>query len=319
MRQSWIVRSLLVFIVSAHVHRAISQANAAAAEGTSPYNLSVSVDEVILTFHAADSHGLAINDLKLDELTLLDNDRPPHKIIAFQLRQDLPIRAGVLIDPSESTEGQLSENRAISIKYAQRLLRQRTDQALIMDFGYISKITQPWTSDPTALTTGIARVIAGRENPRPGTALFDALYRACLYEFGGIDHAASANFILLFSDGEDNAGRTSLSDVVDICQHANTAIYSFRTQSKSDLFSIGPKTLADLVSETGGRVFYGDDSSERVDIDLRTIETDLRSQYRIIYKAAQIRHDGSFHRIELKTPERVDSLSIRSGYYAPAH
>ena len=28
--------------------------------------------------------------------------------------------------------------------------------------------------------------------------------------------------------------------------------------------------------------------------------------------------NGAFHRIELKAPERVDNIKIRSGYYAPA-
>jgi Ca-activated chloride channel family protein len=32
-----------------------------------------------------------------------------------------------------------------------------------------------------------------------------------------------------------------------------------------------------------------------------------------------LKHDGSFHRVELKAPERVDSIIVRSGYYAPAH
>jgi hypothetical protein len=41
------------------------------------------VDEVSLTFHAADAHGLPVNDLKLDELRVLDNGRSPRRIVAF--------------------------------------------------------------------------------------------------------------------------------------------------------------------------------------------------------------------------------------------
>ena len=51
--------------------------------------------------------------------------------------------------------------------------------------------------------------------------------------------------------------------------------------------------------------------------DLRMIEADLRNQYRLVYRPPELKHDGSFHRIVLKTPERVDSIVIRSGYYAP--
>jgi VWFA-related protein len=86
-----------------------------------------------------------------------------------------------------------------------------------------------------------------------------------------------------------------------------------------DSFSAGPKALAKLASETGGRVFHDDDSETEIHNDLRIIEADLRNQYRLIYKAADFKHDGSFHRIELQAPDRVKSIAIRSGYYAPSH
>lgn len=318
MRQPSIVCSLLILTLFVPARRAGSQTDASPAQGATTYRLSVAVDEVSITFHAADAHGLPINDLKLDELNLTDNGKPPRRILSFQSQQDFPIRAGILMDTSESMAERLPGNRAISIEYAQRLLRQQTDQAFVMNFGYSSNTTQPWTSDPVALAAGVHRVIAGRENPLGGTALFDTLFRACFYEFGKIDHAASGNFILLFSDGEDNASHTSLKEVVDTCQHSNTAIFAFRAEPKSG-FSTGPKTLSDLASETGGRVFRDDDTEAEVYKDLRIIEAELRNQYRLIYKPAELKYDGSFHCIELKAPERVDSINVRSGYYAPAH
>jgi len=312
--RSLIAFSLLVLALSVQPRGTVAQTNAAPAQNSSPYRFSVSVDEVSLTFHAADAQGLPVNDLKLDELSLLDNGKPPRRILAFDFLQNYPIRAGILMDTSESMREHLAGNRAISIQYAQRLLRQQTDQAFIMDFGYASKMTQPWTSDPAALTAGIHRLTAGSANPLGGTALFDTIFRACFYEFGKIDHAASGNFILLFSDGEDNTSHTSLKEAVDACQRANTAIYAFRAEPELS-YSSGPKTLAELASETGGRVFFGDDSEAAIYNDLRTIEADLRNQYRLVYNPAELRHDGSFHHIELKAPERVDSIHIRSGYY----
>jgi VWFA-related protein len=307
--------SLLLSALLAQCRYADAQAIGLPGENGEAYRLKVAVDEVSLTFHAADAHGLPVNDLKLNELSLLDNGKPPRRIIDFRPLQDLSLRAGILIDTSESMQQNVSENRAISIEFAQRLLRQQADQAFVMDFGYISKITQPWTSDPAALVAGIQQVVAGRENPLGGTAMFDTLFRACFNVFGKVDHGASGNFILLFSDGEDNASHTSLEEVVDICQRANTAIYSFRAEPAPNLFSGGPKALADLAQQTGGRAFPGEDSEAGIDSDLQIIEADLRNQYRLIYNPAKLTHDGAFHRIELKTPERVQSVTIRSGYY----
>ncbi|HEY1904118.1 MAG TPA: VWA domain-containing protein [Terracidiphilus sp.] len=315
-RMTWGLPMLALLAFSQGV---TAQTDASQVQDEASYRFSLAVDEVSLTFHAVDAQGLPINDLKIDELRLLDNGRAPRRIVAFQLLKNYPIRAGILMDTSESMTGQVRHDRAISIEYAQRLLRQRTGQAFVMDFGYVSKIAQPWTSDPIALTAGIRQVIAGRDNPLAGTAMFDAIFRACYSEFGKIDHAASANFVLLFSDGEDNASHTSLREAVDMCQRSNTAIYAFRSEPKPELFSSGPKNLAELAAETGGRVFNGEDSDAGIDLDLHTIEAELSNQYRLIYNPAELKHDGVFHQIELSGPERVDTIRVRSGYYAPEH
>jgi len=318
-RPPWIICGLLALALIPLALRTDAQTNAATAPGEESYRLQLPVDEVNLTFHAIDVHGLPINDLRLNELSLLDNGKPPRRVLAFQLLQDHPIRAGILIDTSQSMTDHIPGNRAISIDYVQRMLRQQTDQSFVMDFGYISNLKQPWTSDPVALTIGIRKATAGKENPLGGTAIFDAIFRACLYEFGKIDNAASGNFILLFSDGEDNASHTSLQETVDTCQHSNTTIYAFRPESKTGSASTGPKKLADLTSQTGGRIFHDDDSETEIENDLRIIEADIRNQYRLIYNPSGLRHDGSFHRVVLYTPDRTSTINVRSGYYAPAH
>ena len=311
MRRPWILCGLLCLALLAHAPRLAAQASASE-PGAASYNFKLAVDEVNLRFHAADAHGAPVNDLRLDELRLLDDGKPPRRILAFQALQDLPLRAGVLIDTSESMQQTVAANRAIAVRFTQRLLRQPADQAFVMDFGYLSKLTQPWTGDPSALLAGVRQVVPGRENPLGGTAMFDAI---CFNEFGKIDPTASGNFVVLFSDGDDNASHTSLEEVVDVCQHANTAIYVFRAGPSPSLFSSGPRHLADLAAQTGGRVFPGDESEAAIDSDLRSIDADLRNQYRLLYNPAAVKHDGTFHRIQLTMPDRVATLSIRSGYY----
>lgn len=312
-----ILSGLFVVFVFADARGVDSQTIAAADQNNTIYGLQVSVDEVSLTFHASDVHGLAVNDLKLDELSLRDNGRSPSSILVFQSLRDIPIRAGILMDTSESMRDFMAANRAISIEYAQRLLRQDVDRAFVMDFGRVSKTVHPWTGDPTTLVAGIRNVRVGGENLLAGTGMFDAIFQACHSEFAKTDSAATGNFILVFSDGEDNASHTSLNEVITVCQRAHTAIYSFRAEPKSSFFSGGGATLAELASKTGGRVFHDHGSEADVYDDLRMIEGDLRNEYRLVYRPTALKHDGSFHRIELKAPERVESLVIRSGYYAP--
>ncbi len=230
------------------------------------------------------------------------------------------------MDTSVSVAAYLPRNRAIASEYVQRLLRQKADEAFVMDFDFESRIAQPWTSDRNALIAGMRRVTPDGVSRMGGTAIIDSIYRACLNQFGRLKDtanaagtaAASANFILLFSDGEDNASHAYLNEAVEMCQRTNTAIYAFRVHPESRFFD-GPKTLMQLASQTGGRVFKSEDSDEAIYDDLRTIEADLRDQYRLVYKPAELKHNGSFHRIQLKASERVESLEVRSGYYAPLH
>jgi Ca-activated chloride channel family protein len=281
------------------------------------FRLTVPADEVSLTFQATDAHGLAVSDLKADEFQLRDDGKPPRRILAFTSLQDAPIRAGILLDTSESMLRDIAGNRAIANRYALQLMRQDTDRTFVMDFGFGSNLRQDWTSSGAVLSTAIRSVAPGSANPLRGTAVIDAVFRACYYGFGKIDHAASGNFILLFSDGEDNASHTSLAEAVDACQKANTAIYAFRPAPQGANHSTGPQMLAELASKTGGRVFHADESEAEADRDLRTIVAEVRNGYRLVYKPAELKHDGAFHSIELIGPDRVARIHVRSGYYAP--
>jgi VWFA-related protein len=287
------------------------------ADAATSYRLAVPVDEVVLTFHATDAHGLPVNDLKAEELTLLDNGKPAKKIVEFRSSGNRAIRAGLIVDTSESMMKHLGSDRGIAIQYAERLLRQQTDQAFVMEFERVTRILQPWSSDPKLLTAGVGAIALGGGRPYSGTAIFDTLYRACRYQFGAIDSAASGNFILLFSDGEENASSMSLKDAVDMCQRSNTSIYAFRADHAEGAGSTGPETLAELTQQTGGRVFHDDGTEDEIYQDLRTIEEDLRSEYRLVYRPAAFKHDGAFHSIVLEVPDRVSRVAIRSGYYAP--
>jgi Ca-activated chloride channel homolog len=103
-----------------------------------------------------------------------------------------------------------------------------------------------------------------------------------------------------------------------MCQRTNTAIYIFRAEPETG-FSTASRTLTELASKSGGRVFYDDDSDAAIYSDLQIIEANLRNQYRLVYTPAELKRDGSFHRVELKAPQRVGSIAIRAGYYAPRH
>jgi VWFA-related protein len=313
------IRGVAVIALFCCSWQADGQAGSSADQSSGAYSLRLPVDEVVVTFHATDEHGLPINDLTLGEIKLYDKGIAPRRIVAFDSLIDRPVRAGILIDTSESMQQALPKSKSVAERYAERLFRQKSDQAFIMDFGYSSEFAQPFTSDPSLLLQSIRNVKEGKMNPLGGTAIFDTIFRACLYGFGEVDPTAAGNFILLFSDGEDNASRTSLEEALGACQRSNTVIYAFRVEPESGHSSTGPMLLADLASKTGGRVFPAEDTEDAIWGDLKTIESEMRNQYRLVYNPASLRRDGSFHEIELQVPDRVDRIEVRSGYYAPVH
>jgi Ca-activated chloride channel family protein len=113
------------------------------------------------------------------------------------------------------------------------------------------------------MAAGIRTFSADGQSCAGGTAIFDSIYRACFNQFRTLDSTDSGNFILLFTDGEDNASRTSLDEAVAMWQRTNTAIYIFRAEPETG-FSTGSRTLAELASKSGGRGFYDDDSDAAI-------------------------------------------------------
>ena len=85
------------------------------------YKLQLPVDEVVLTFHAVDHHGLPINDLKANELHLLDGGSPPRRIVSFDTIVNRAMRIAILLDTSESMQQTVSASKRIAQRFAEHI------------------------------------------------------------------------------------------------------------------------------------------------------------------------------------------------------
>jgi hypothetical protein len=110
-----------------------------------------------------------------------------------------------------------------------------------------------------------------------------------------------------------------MDEAARACQRSDTRVFAFLPLSAHDRVSTGPKALRELAAKTGGRVFLPDETDAAIWMDLRTIELEMRNQYRLVYNPASFTHDGAFHEIMLQPPDRVSGIEVRSGYFAPAH
>ncbi len=285
--------------------------------GPGGYTLPVRVDEVSVVFSASDFEGAPINDITLADMRLLDNGRRQTKIVKFEHRTELPLRAGFLVDVSGSMEGDSPRVKLISSLFAEKILRAKSDQAFVMRFAGLQKVVQDWTGNSDELRAASSPIGGKWSSLGISTAIYDSVYIAVRDQFAKKPEltTGTANVILLFSDGVDDSSHARLQDVMDICQQTYTRIYVFYVGSKSR-FGDGQKNLRELAAGTGGRVFYEEKPTDALR-DLHVMENDLRNNYLIAYRPSHLKDDGKFHAISLTSPTRGGVITTRSGYYAP--
>jgi VWFA-related protein len=279
------------------------------------YTFHIPTDEISLRFHASDQGGKPLTQLTVRDLKLSDNGKVQNHIVMLQPLDDLPIRAGFLFDVSASVLKDIDFYRSVIEIYASRLLRRGYDLAFVMQFDTDTLLMQNWTDVDSDIAAG-ANGIGPRPNRyAPFTSIFDSLYIACRDRWT-LQSESTGNFILLFTDGEDNASHAYLSEAVDMCQRKRIAIYVFDS-SRSWHSSDGYKTLNDLARQTGGRAFIHPRATD-IWRDLQMMEAEQRYQYLLVYKPSELKDDGSYRRVELHCSVPGAHIATRSGYYAVA-
>jgi len=149
-----------------------------------------------------------------------------------------------------------------------------------------------------------------------GTALYDAIYKACkeklLREHS--DHPIRKAIVVL-SDGEDNQSEHSRAQAIEMAQRAEVLIYAISTDD-SGLILRGDRVLEELANASGGRAFFPFKMKD-VKNSFSAIETELRSQYVVSYHPADFDADGRYRSIEITALKKDLQVRARKGYYAP--
>lgn len=270
-----------------------------------------SVDEVNLLFTVVDGKGRFVNKLRLDDFNLLDNNRPPEKIGAFQQESDLPLRVALVIDLSGSISHRFKFEQDAAAAFLKKILRPKTDRAAVIGFNEKVDLQQDLTGDVTSLTSAVRRL-----QPHGETALFDALIFAA-NRLSKSPEAGTRRMIILISDGEDNRSLRKMHEVQEAALRAEAPIYTLSTnQFRSGEYSKGEAVLELLARYSGGELIPAHESHEVVKA-FRQVEEALRSQYVLSYKPAAFQRDGNFRQIGLNVRKSNLKVECRRGYFAP--
>jgi Ca-activated chloride channel homolog len=269
------------------------------------------VDEVNVLFIATDKHGKFVRDLNQGDFSILDDHKPPQSIVNFRRETDLPLHLGLLIDVSGSVHSRFDFEKDASVSFLQKTVRAGFDKAFVVGFNKQSQMAQDFTDNVQLLSAGVHRLQDGG-----GTALYDAIYRACKEKFlkDRPDHPAR-KAIVVVSDGEDNQSEVSRAQAIEMAQRAEVIIYAISTDD-SGLILRGDKVLEQIAAATGGRAFFPFKMKD-ITHSFASIEDELRSQYVVSYKPADFDADGRYRSIEISALKKDLQVRARKGYFAP--
>ena len=140
--------------------------------------LHARVNEVNVLFIATDKHGKFVRDLNQNDFSILDDHKPPQAILNFRRETDLPLHLGLLVDVSGSVGSRFDFEQDAATSFMQHTLRAGFDKAFVLGFNSHQQLAQDFTDNVSLLSAGVHKLHDGG-----GTALYDAVYRACKEKF----------------------------------------------------------------------------------------------------------------------------------------
>ncbi len=296
--------------------------------------IKTTVNLVDVLFTVLNRRNKLVPELEKSDFKIWD-DKFPQEIRYFSKQSDLPLRIGMLLDTSNSIRDRIKFEQDASINFLFSVLRRNKDEAFVMTFDDEPQIVQAFTGDAGALRDQITKTRAGG-----GTAIYDAIYQACVKELShpprppGDQPDVVRRVMILISDGEDNLSTHTRSDAVEMAQRTSVVIYTISTStqwislSQTDPTKMGDrkyhltdgdKILQELAEETGGRAFFPYHVDD-LDQSFQDIGDELRNQYSIAYLPTNYVLDGRYHKIRIEVPDHKGyQVRARRGYFARAN
>src|SRR5712672_2428401 len=292
------------------------------------------VNLVDVLFTVLNRRNKLVPELEKGDFKIWD-DKYPQEIRYSSKQTDLPLRIGMLLDTSNSSRDRIKFEQDASINFLFSVLRRNKDEAFVMTFDDEPQIIQSFTGDAGALRDQITKTRAGG-----GTAIYDAIYDACVKELShpprppGDQPDVVRRVMILISDGEDNLSNHTRSEAIEMAQRTSVVIYTISTStqwiqlsqtdpdklaSRKTHLTEGDKILQDLADQTGGRAFFPYHVDD-LDQSFQDIGDELRNQYSIAYLPTNYVLDGRYHKIRIEVPDHKGyQVRARRGYFARAN
>jgi VWFA-related protein len=293
--------------------------------------VKVNVNVVGLFFNVKDKHGALIPNLTKTDFQVFE-DGTPQTIKYFAAESNLPLTLGILIDSSGSQRNVLDMEKQVGGAFLHQILTDK-DEAYVIDFNVDAELVQDYTRDVhrlqaalnkvkinTGFTTGPIPGAGGGPVPTansPGTVLYDAVY---LSAHDMLAKEVGRKAMILLTDGEDEGSRLKIRDAIEAAQKADAIVYVLLCADRGFYGSFqvgysGEGEMRKLTEATGGRVINVGNKFDKLREAFDQIAAELRSQYNLGYTSTNIKLDGTYRKLEIKSKQNY-KIQSRAGYYA---
>ena len=291
--------------------------------------LKVNVNVVQLFFNVKDKHGALIPGLTKNEFDILE-DGKPQTIKYFTAETNLPLTIGMMIDSSGSQRNVLDMEKEVGGAFLRQILTDK-DEAFVISFDITVDLLQDFTRDTHRLqaalnkakinvdyTSGGIPGMGGGPVPTsnaPGTLLYDAVY---LSAHDMLAKEVGRKTMILLTDGQDEGSRLRIQDAIEAAQKADAIVYVLLCADRGFYGGIGysgESEMRKLTEQTGGRVINVGNKFDKLREAFDQIAKELRSQYNVGYTPTNLKLDGTYRKLEIKSKQGY-KIQARSGYYA---
>lgn len=291
------------------------QAPAPQAEERPDINLRVNTTLVVIPVTVTDASNRFVLGLEKKNFSIFE-DGVRQSISQFAA-EDAPLSVGLLVDTSGSMGTKLDTSRQ-AVSEVLKILN-KDDEAFLIDFSDRAELAIPFTRDFGAIGEKLGSV-----ESQGLTALLDSI------DMGVKEMRKARNprkALLIISDGGDNNSRYTAQEIENLVREADVQVYAmgvfepFSNLGLSEPELSGPRLLAEVSEQTGGRAFPARSFSALPAV-ARKIAIELRNQYVLAYAPAKHERDGKYRKVEVKlsAPPGLSALKARwrLGYYAPS-
>jgi VWFA-related protein len=252
-----------------------------------------------LAFTVRDKKDRLVLDLAQEELRVVE-DGKEQKIQYFSPELLLPLNLGLLIDLSGSQRVRMTAAAQSAAESFFRRVLRTGDQAFIVGFQDKSYPVSDFTDNLASLAEATRR--ASGIGPHGGTRLFDVIEATCREKLAS---KTGRKTLVIITDGEDNASRTTRDEAVQAATNAGTVIYVVCTLRPSDFGQFAPGSVVSryLSERTGGREF-NIVTEKDFSNSFNEIADDLVNQYTVGYYSANPARPGAVRKIRVHSTRK---------------